>query len=115
MSRVKKNNRPIVIDIFAGCGGLSLGLYQSGWQGLFAIEKNKNAFDTLNHNLIKNKGHFSWPTWLPKSNLDIVEVTNRFEKELCALRGILNMQLDEPAVVSQKHPIVNIHLGVECW
>ena len=96
MSRVKKNNRPIVIDIFAGCGGLSLGLYQSGWQGLFAIEKNKNAFDTLNHNLIKNKGHFSWPTWLPKSNLDIVEVTNRFEKELCALRGSIDLVAGGP-------------------
>ena len=28
------------IDIFAGCGGLSLGLYNSGLKGVFAIEKN---------------------------------------------------------------------------
>jgi len=28
------------IDLFAGCGGLSLGLNQSGWKGLFAIEKS---------------------------------------------------------------------------
>ena len=28
-----------VIDLFAGAGGLSLGLYQAGWRGLFAIEK----------------------------------------------------------------------------
>ena len=96
MSRVKKNNCPIVIDIFAGCGGLSLGLYQSGWQGLFAVEKNKNAFDTLNHNLIRNKEHFDWPAWLPKSNLDIVEVTNRFEKELCALRGSVDLVAGGP-------------------
>ena len=96
MSRVKKNNRPVVIDIFAGCGGLSLGLYQSGWQGLFAIEKNENAFDTLNHNLIKNKEHFDWPIWLPKSSLDIVEVTNRFEKELCALRGRIDLVAGGP-------------------
>ena len=27
----------------------------------------------------------------------------------------LNMQLDEPAVVSEKHPSLNIHHGVECW
>lgn len=96
MSRVKKNNCPIVIDIFAGCGGLSLGLYQSGWQGLFAVEKNKNAFDTLNHNLIRNKENFDWPAWLPKSNLDIVEVTNRFEKELCALRGSVDLVAGGP-------------------
>ena len=72
MSSVKKNNRPIVIDIFAGCGGLSLGLYQSGWHGLFAVEKNKNAFDTLNYKRIENKGHFDWPEWLPKSDLDLL-------------------------------------------
>ena len=96
MSRVKKNNRPIVIDIFAGCGGLSLGLYQSGWQGLFAVEKNKNAFDTLDCNLIKNKNHFEWPAWLPKSNLDIIEVTNQFEKELRALRGCVDLVAGGP-------------------
>jgi DNA (cytosine-5)-methyltransferase 1 len=27
------------IDLFAGCGGLSLGLHLAGWKGLFAIEK----------------------------------------------------------------------------
>ena len=34
------------IDLFAGCGGLSLGLYNAGWHGLFAIEKNSDAFLT---------------------------------------------------------------------
>ena len=63
-----------VIDLFAGCGGLSLGLYQAGWQGLFAIEKNAFAFETLKHNLIDNKRHFDWPDWLPQTNHDINEV-----------------------------------------
>ena len=44
-----------VIDLFAGAGGLSLGLYQAGWHGLFAIEKNPFAFETLKYNLIDNK------------------------------------------------------------
>lgn len=33
------------IDIFAGCGGLSLELYNAGWKGLFAVEKSPQAFD----------------------------------------------------------------------
>ena len=49
------------IDLFAGCGELSLGLHNSGWKGLFAIEKNKDAFKTLEYNLIKNKNHFNSP------------------------------------------------------
>ena len=40
------------VDLFAGCGGLSYGLYNAGWQGLFAVEKNKDAFATLKYNLI---------------------------------------------------------------
>lgn len=35
------------IDLFVGCDGLSLGLYNAGWNGLFAIERNKMAFETL--------------------------------------------------------------------
>ena len=32
-------NEKLYIDIFAGCGGLSTGLLNAGWTGLFAIEK----------------------------------------------------------------------------
>lgn len=58
-----------VIDLFAGCGGLSLGLYLAGWKGLFAIEKNAFAFETLRYNLIDNKKHFNWPDWYKKKEI----------------------------------------------
>lgn len=61
------------IDLFAGCGGLSLGLYNAGWKGLFAIEKSPDAFKTLKHNLIDQKNHFDWPKWLPQTNHEINE------------------------------------------
>lgn len=35
------------IDLFAGCGGLSLGLHRAGWNGVFAIERDPMAFETL--------------------------------------------------------------------
>ena len=31
------------ISIFSGCDGISLGLYNAGWKGLFAIEKDPLA------------------------------------------------------------------------
>ena len=52
---------PVYIDLFAGSGGISLGLCNAGWRGLFAIEKSPLAFTTLKHNLIDKENHFDWP------------------------------------------------------
>lgn len=85
-----------VIDLFAGCGGLSLGLYQAGWKGLFAIEKNVFAFETLKFNLIDNKKHFDWPDWLPQTNHDINEVLEKYPNELQSLRGKVDLVAGGP-------------------
>jgi DNA (cytosine-5)-methyltransferase 1 len=80
-------NKLNYIDLFAGCGGLSLGLHNAGWKGLFAIEKSPDAFKTLSHNLIENKNHFEWVKWLPKKENDIKEVLALYKTELKALQG----------------------------
>jgi DNA (cytosine-5)-methyltransferase 1 len=82
---------PSYIDIFAGCGGLSLGLHNAGWKGLFAIEKNGMAFKTLKHNLIDKRKHFKWPSWLPIENHDIDEVMANFRRRLKALSGKVDL------------------------
>lgn len=85
------------IDLFAGCGGLSLGLHNSGvWKGLFAVEKSKDAFETLEYNLINNKPHFDWPSWLPKSAHDINEIIKKYPEELKKLRGSIDMVAGGP-------------------
>lgn len=94
MRAMKKT--PTVIDLFAGCGGLSLGLYQAGWQGIFAIEKNEFAFDTLKFNLIEKKKHFAWPEWLPKTNHDIDEVLSSYSTKLKKLRGTVDLVAGGP-------------------
>lgn len=85
------------IDLFAGCGGLSLGLYNSGlWKGKFAIEKSPDAFETLQYNLIEKKNHFEWPNWLPKLNHDINEVIKNHKDNLKSLRGDIDLVAGGP-------------------
>lgn len=79
------------IDLFAGCGGLSLGLHNAGWKGIFAIEKSPDAFKTLKHNLIDKQNHFEWPNWLPESALEINEVLDKYKTELKKLKGKVTM------------------------
>lgn len=84
------------IDIFAGCGGLSLGLHDAGWKGIFAIEKSPYAFATLKHNLIDKLDHFAWPTWLEMINLDIDWVIKKKKSELVELRGKVDLVAGGP-------------------
>lgn len=85
------------IDLFAGCGGLSLGLFNSGhWKGKFAIEKSPDAFKTLQHNLIKKNDHFDWPEWLKQTHHDINLVIKNHAKELKNLRGEIDMVAGGP-------------------
>lgn len=84
------------IDIFAGCGGLSLGLHSSKWKGLFAIEKSSMAFETLQHNLINNRKHFQWPKWLPETSHDINEVLEKYGKQLRSLEGTVDLVVGGP-------------------
>ena len=88
--------RYTVIDLFSGAGGLSLGLYQAGWHGLFAIEKNAFAFETLKYNLIDNKKHFDWPEWLPLMPHDINEVLKNYSRQLKDLNGTVDLVAGGP-------------------
>ncbi len=85
------------IDLFAGCGGISLGLHKSGLQGLFAVEKNASAFLTLKHNLIDIHKHFEWPAWLAVKNWNINSLLNDENQEnLEGLRGKVDLVVGGP-------------------
>lgn len=87
---MKNTKKLTYIDIFSWCGGLSLGLHNSKlWKWLFAVEKNKEAFETLEHNLIFEKNHFNFPKWLQQQHHDINEVIAN--KELKTLRWKIDM------------------------
>jgi DNA (cytosine-5)-methyltransferase 1 len=84
------------VDLFAGCGGISLGLYNSGWKGIFAIEKDTMAFETLKYNLIEQRNHFKWPRWLPQKNYDILSFLKKYNKELKRLSGNVELIVGGP-------------------
>jgi len=90
------------IDLFAGCGGLALGLKRSGWNTLFAIERDPMAFETLSKNMIEPGAPFQafedWPAWVPQSHLDLVEMLGdeKTRKKLSGLRGKVDLVAGGP-------------------
>lgn len=84
------------IDLFAGCGGLSLGLKNAGWRGLFAVEKNSDAFLTLQRNLIDNENHFNWPEWIPVENIDINDLLKEKKTDISRLKGTVDLIVGGP-------------------
>lgn len=85
--------RPTFIDLFSGCGGLSLGLSQAGWQGLFAIERAADAFETFRANFLDgNARHrFLWPDWLEQAAHSIDDVLADHQRELKDLLGKVDL------------------------
>lgn len=92
-----KTRVPYFIDVFAGCGGFSLGLTTAGWKGLFAVEKSPLAFETLRHNLIDHPTFgFAWPTWLPKEPIACEDLLTKHPKRLVALQGTVDLIVGGP-------------------
>lgn len=48
--KIRKDKRPTAIDLFAGCGGFSLGFRKAGFNILAAVENNKYAAQTYRFN-----------------------------------------------------------------
>lgn len=59
------------IDLFAGCGGLSLGLGMAGFEHVLAVEKSEMAAETYHHNFIgKLTSKDRWEKFLSLSTLE---------------------------------------------
>lgn len=92
--KFKKTRVGTYIDVFSGCGGLSLGLGNAGWEGVFAVEKDPMAFSTFKHNMV-NEGsryaHFDWPEWLPQEASTIQKILNKYPEQLADLNGKVDL------------------------
>lgn len=84
------------IDIFAGCGGMSLGLHKAGLKGLFAVEKSDMAFETLKFNLIEKNKHFDWVPWLDVKAYDINFILKNHKDGLSGLKNKVDLVAGGP-------------------
>lgn len=85
------------VDLFSGCGGLSLGLAQAGFQHLFAVEAHADAFETYARNLIAGREYGErWPEWLPIGPTDIRTLLSAHYQQLAALRGQVDLLAGGP-------------------
>lgn len=89
---------PTFVDAFAGCGGLSLGLMQAGWQGVFAIEQDTHAFETLKANFLADgsRHDYAWPSWLPQAPISINDLMEQYSPQLDQLRGKVDLLAGGP-------------------
>jgi DNA (cytosine-5)-methyltransferase 1 len=89
---------PTFIDLFAGCGGLSLGMTMAGWQGIFAIEKADDAFKTFEANFLNGdlRTRFSWPKWLERRAHSIEDVLKEHNAEIRRLKGSIDVVAGGP-------------------
>jgi DNA (cytosine-5)-methyltransferase 1 len=94
----RKPKKLVFADVFAGCGGLSLGLFEAGLEGRFAVEHDKFAFQTLSANFIDkdSKHRFKWPSWLPKKPLAIGNLLAAHKGNLRKLRGKVDVLVGGP-------------------
>lgn len=90
------------IELFAGCGGLALGLKRAGWSTVFAVERDPMAFETLSKNMIEPGAPFQafedWPSWVPKSHLDLMAMLDddKMRNKLSGLKGKIDLVAGGP-------------------
>ena len=92
------SSKPTFIDVFAGSGGLSLGLLEAGWKGLLAIEKDRHAFSTLSHNLLSDEYayQFDWPAWFPKQPTTVDDFLRTYSAKMVSCVGDIDLLVGGP-------------------
>ncbi|MBK5653361.1 MULTISPECIES: DNA cytosine methyltransferase [Bradyrhizobium] len=85
------------VDLFAGCGGLSLGFQKAGWRLKFAVEGHPDAFATYRENLVDRAASgVDWPEWLPREPHDIVALIKKHRRSLKSLAGTIELVAGGP-------------------
>lgn len=89
------------VDLFAGCGGLSLGVERAGGELLLAVEKSDMAARTFSHNLIRDASDpVAWGAYVSqpveaqvRAGLLVKELSSLLDQH-ALLREIRDQELD---------------------
>lgn len=88
------------VDLFSGCGGLSLGLSMAGLEGQFAVERDAMAFETFAANFLSGRTlpieNFAWPDWLEKKAWPIDALLAQHLDQLKKLEGCVEVLAGGP-------------------
>ena len=90
------------IDLFAGCGGLSLGLEQAGFNPVYVNELNKDALSTYLENrseyefLKSKKFHSNDIHELTKNNSTLSELSKNLKTKFNINKGDLSLVVGGP-------------------
>lgn len=82
----KSERKPRYIDLFAGCGGLSLGLEAAGFAPVFALERSPDAAATYYHNFIESiENHRDWYQSYANGHSDLDHLHRQLENRLVVM------------------------------
>ena len=90
------------IDLFAGCGGLSLGLEQAGFHPVYVNELNKDALNTYLENrkeykhLLQKDYHSNDVHELTKNKSNLDKLSNNLKKKFNIKKGDLSLVVGGP-------------------
>lgn len=88
------------VDLFSGCGGLSLGLSMAGLQGRFVAERDPMAFETFAENFLGDRkvpiSRFAWPSWLEQRAWGIDDLLDKHYANLVKLQGDIQVLAGGP-------------------
>ena len=78
---------PKIVDLFSGCGGLTLGFEKAGFEVAFGVELMKAATETVSYNFDYRYGREASHICADITTLDAKEFKNKIGEEGCIVIG----------------------------
>jgi DNA (cytosine-5)-methyltransferase 1 len=92
------------VDLFAGCGGMSLGFERAGFELILAVEKSEMATETLSHNFVNPvENSEQWKKYVKEASLEEQYKNKIVTRELAE---VLNSKILMKKLVNEKIDIV---------